>query len=408
MTPTGTVHELSFERHTPEMPRKRRLALFLDGTLKKVDDNTNVSRLKSLCCSPKSADGTDQLLYYHMGVTGLLGLLYGRHLSRNIGLAYEWLIEQYNPGDEIFIFGFSRGAYTARSLTGYIAKCGLLTRGAPLGVNQLYNRYRRPDARTIWNLIESGNAATPEEELMLKYSQPTHIKFVGVWETVGTLGIPWFHIRFISRSTLDFHHTGLRRPMENGFHALAIDEHRQHFPPTLWTLRRPPKDGPNVTIAAPDPNAAPRPLTSVEQRWFVGSHDNIGGGRKNDALANIPLRWIMQKASLHGLAFRNDVVVDSDAVNAPIYDSYSDFCFGVYARRYHPYFRPIGGSPKEQTDGAHANVNETIDVSVFERWRSDPQYRPTNLVDWEKRYGVEIASLHNSVRVDKPNEVVPD
>jgi uncharacterized protein (DUF2235 family) len=97
----------------PEMPAKR-LALFLDGTLKKVDDNTNVSRLKSLC-SPKSADGTDQLLYYHEGVTGFFGLLYGRYLSRNIRLAYEWLIEQYNPGVEIFIFGFSPwGIYGAK------------------------------------------------------------------------------------------------------------------------------------------------------------------------------------------------------------------------------------------------------------------------------------------------------
>jgi uncharacterized protein (DUF2235 family) len=384
---------------------KKRLALFLDGTLKKVENNTNVSRLHSLC-SPKSADGSEQLPYYHPGVTGLLGLLYGRHLSRNIRCAYEWLIDHYNPGDEIFIFGFSRGAYTARSLTGYIAKCGLLKRGAPLGVNQLYNRYRRPDARTIWNLIESRNAGTlgqttPEEKSMLEYSQPIHIKFVGVWETVGTLGIPRFDIRFISRSTLDFHDTGLRRPMENGFHALAIDEHRRQFPPTLWTVRRP-KDS-NVRIAEP------RPLTSVEQRWFVGSHDNIGGGRKNDPLANIPLRWIMKKASLHGLAFRNDVVdEDEDVLKADIYNSYSDFMCGIYARFSSPYLRPIGEPPKEQSDGTHTIVNETIDVSVFDRWRSDSEYRPNNLVDWRKRRNVDIATLNKSVRADEPKEAVPD
>jgi hypothetical protein len=271
-----------------------------------------------------------------------------------------------------------------------------------LGINQLYERYRRPETRTIWNLIESGNAATPEEELMLKYSQPINIKFVGVWETVGALGFPWFHIPGISSSTLGFHHTGLRRPMENGFHALAIDEHRQHFPPTLWTVRRPPREYPNLRIPAP------RPLTSVEQRWFVGSHDNIGGGLKNDPLAKLPLRWIMKKASLHGLAFQNDVVVDSDVGTAPIFDSYSDFCSGFYAIRYKPYFRLIGEPPKEQADGTHINVNETIDVSVFDRWRSDPQYRPNNLVDWAKRHGVDIGKLENSVRTDKHEEVVPD
>ncbi len=241
---------------------KKRLALFLDGTWNTVDDNTNVWRLKSLC-SPKGADGSTQLAHYEIGVSGALGLLFGLGLDKNITDAYEWLIDKYKPGDEIFIFGFSRGAYTARSLAGYIAKCGLLKQGSPLGVKQLNNRYRRPEARTIWELLERRERTTNlEEQWMLKYSQAIPIKLVGVWDTVGALGIPWFHIPGISRSTLKFLHTGLRVPIENGFHALAIDEHRAVFPPTLWTVRKP-KDS-AATIAAP------RPLTSVEQRWFVG------------------------------------------------------------------------------------------------------------------------------------------
>ena len=116
----------------------------------------------------------------------------------------------------------------------------------------------------------------------------------------------------------------------------------------------------------------------------------------------------MKKALLHGLAFQNDVDVDADVLKARIYDSYSDFWYGIYARCNSPYFRPIGEPLKEQTDGTHTIVNETIDVSVFERWRGVPEYRPSNLVDWMERYHVDIATLKTSVRADKPTEVVPD
>src|SRR5437868_13561936 len=96
-----------------DTPQKR-LAVFLDGTWNAVDDNTNVWRLKSLCAS-KSADGAAQLVYYDIGVNGFWGGTFGKGLSANVTEAYEWLIDHYDPGDEIHIFGFSRGAYTARS-----------------------------------------------------------------------------------------------------------------------------------------------------------------------------------------------------------------------------------------------------------------------------------------------------
>jgi len=87
-------------------------------------------------------------------VNGVVGVVFGKGLDENIRLAYEWLIENYNDGDEIFIFGFSRGAYTARSLAGLIAKLGILKPGSPIGVAQLYERYKRSDEQTIWELHE--------------------------------------------------------------------------------------------------------------------------------------------------------------------------------------------------------------------------------------------------------------
>jgi uncharacterized protein (DUF2235 family) len=383
---------------------QKNLAVFLDGTWNAVDSNTNVWRMKSLC-APTAADGMPQRIYYDVGVNGVIGGMFGKGLSKNVQEAYEWLIDNYTLGDRIHIFGFSRGAYTARSLSGFIAKHGLLKPGSPLGVAQLYERYKRSDDRTIWKLREEETAGTlsdvtVEERWLLKYSQCVHVKVVAVWDTVGALGIPAFSIEGISRSTLGFLHTGLRLPIEHGYHALAIDEHRKAFAPTLWSVRKP-KD-PNAVYAAP------RPINSVEQRWFVGAHANVGGGCESDLLAQIPLRWIMKKASTHGLAFRNDIEIDGDVLRAPISDSYDEFMKGAYSKVYGRYSRAIGPDPEEREDGTHTNVNETIDASVFNRWRALKGYRPPNLVAWAEARKVDPAALNSSARADNPSVAASD
>lgn len=383
---------------------KKRLAVFLDGTWNTVSDNTNVWRLRSLCSST-SADGATQVTYYDVGVNGFLGGMLGKGLNDNVADAYKWLIDHYDCGDEIFIFGFSRGAFTARSLAGLISKFGLLKPGAPLSVNQLYGRYRRADDRTIWKLLEARDngtlgECTLEEQWMLKYSQAIPIKLVGVWDTVGAVGIPAFRIEGISRSTFGFLHTGLRLPIENGFHAVAVDEHRRAFSPTLWTTRRP--NDPTAVVAAP------RPITSVEQRWFVGAHGNVGGGCESDLLAQVPLKWMANKSSFHGLTFRSNVEIDGDVIKAPISDSYSDFMYGSYAKCSSRHHRPIGEAPRLLDDGTHSNVNETIDATIFQRWRDVPQYRPPNLVRWAKQHGVNVGDLTTSVKADDPTTIIAD
>jgi uncharacterized protein (DUF2235 family) len=384
--------------------KSKRLALYLDGTWNEVDTNTNVWRMKALTAKMGN-DGKPQLVYYEIGVNGFLGGTFGKGLDQNIKNAYEWLIENYDEGDEIFIFGFSRGAYTARSLAGLIAKLGILKPGSPIGVGQLYERYKRSDEETIWQLYELRDAGkldniTLEERWMLKYSQPAKIKVVAVWDTVGTLGIPAFSIKGVSRSTLGFLHTGLRIHIENAYHALAIDEQRKDFAPTLWDVRH--SNNPN------EPHATPRSMQSVEQRWFVGAHANVGGGYNTDLLAQIPLRWIMEKASTHGLTFRNDVQIDGDVLTAPITDSYVDFMGGSYSKFHKRYYRPIGPDPEIREDGTHENVNETIDRSVFERWRAMSTYRPPNLVNWASRKKVDPATLTDSVSATAPQVIAPN
>jgi len=382
----------------------KRLAVFLDGTLNSVDTNTNVWRMRALTAA-KSADGKAQLVYYEIGVNGFLGGVFGQGLDENIRLAYEWLVENYNDGDEIFVFGFSRGAFTARGLAGLIAIDGILKAGSPIGVTELFDRYKKGNEESIWKLKDieaSGDTRklTEQERWLLKYSQPVNVKVIGVWDTVGSVGVAAGNIPGISRSQFDYLQTGLRIHILNGYHALAIDEHRNDFAPTLWDVRHP-KDR-NAVIAKP------RTLTSVEQRWFVGAHANVGGGYQTDLLPQASLRWMMKKAESQGLSFRSEVNLDGDILKAPIADSWKSFGSGLYALLSPRLYRTIGREPDVEENGTHTNVNETIDTSVFERWRADPTYRPANLAEWAKRKKVDPAQLQASVRADDPRVNVPD
>jgi hypothetical protein len=230
---------------------------------------------------------------------------------------------------------------------------------------------------------------------MIEYSSAVPIKFLGVWDTVGALGIPFGNTP-LSRKSYQFLETDLRINNDFAYHALALDEHRKAFQPTLWT-RTIPKN------SKPEDVRAPRPLKDVEQRWFVGAHANVGGGYNSDLLAQIPLKWMMDKASLHGLQFRKDVVINGDENRAPVADSYAPFMAGLYRCLSAKYYRPIGLPPTTPDPATiTSNINETIDSSIFERWRNDSSYRPPNLVAWGERNKVDIGSLHGSVRADQP------
>lgn len=116
----------------------------------------------------------------------------------------------------------------------------------------------------------------------------------------------------------------------------------------------------------------------------------------------------MKEAESHGLSFRSQVDIDGNALAAPIADSYTDFFHGLYTWFSSPLYRVIGREPDVRDDGSHINVNETIDASVFERWRADSTYRPTNLVEWADRRKVDPAQLNTSIRADDPSTVAPD
>lgn len=377
----------------------KRIALFLDGTWNNVNSDTNVWRMKSLCTT-----GSDQAVYYSAGVGTQFGQrfsggIFGYGLDDEVIHAYQWLIEQFSSGDHIYLFGFSRGAFTARSLSGLIAKCGLLRQGAPISVPQLYARYKKGNAvPTIRGLAHvPGDQRTFEDKWLLKYSMAVPIWLVGVWDTVGALGVPFGHIPLISRSNYGFLDTDLMIENDRAFHALAIDEHREAFAPTLWAK--------TVAVnAAPGDSPPPRTIEQVEQRWFIGAHADVGGGYEDGILAQIPLNWLMAKAAAHGLTFKDSVVLDGTESEGSIHDSFAEMAGGLYKliKLGKPYLRPIGAPPMNDVGKVTTTINETIDVSVFDRWRKDENYRPKNLSSWAQAHNIAPATLRTSVHADNP------
>jgi uncharacterized protein (DUF2235 family) len=376
----------------------KRLAIFLDGTFNTLNNNTNVWRLKSL-----TAQISDQRVYYSQGIGTQRGEIArggiaGYGIDDEIIEAYTWLIQHFDEGDEIFIFGFSRGAYTARSLSGLISKCGVMKLGAPLSIEQLYARYRLYDAPTIRSLQskELPKDASIEEQWLVKYSRPTRVAFVGVWDTVGSMGVPRGSIE-AKVHKYRFLDTHLRLDNENAFHALALDEHREDFEPTFWTR----------TVKTGEVGAPERAIDKVEQRWFVGAHANVGGGYASDPLSQRPLVWLMDKAAGLGLVFLDRVVIDTAQVTPQINDSYREFGHGYYRFFSRRFYRPVGLPPDKGTQATTSRINETIDGSVFERWRADRTYRPPNLVAWSKEKGVDPAKLNGAALATDPKATVP-
>lgn len=379
----------------------RQLALFLDGTWNTTDDNTNIWRLRSICES-----GPEQAVYYDTGVGTAFGErvrggLFGYGLSEEVVQAYRWIMESYRPGDRIFIFGFSRGAFTARSLAGFISKCGMLKPGAPISLKQLYARYRREKINSIRRINTMAESDLCQEEKWLKrYSMPIPIWFQGVFDTVGALGVPFGNFPRLSRTEFSFLETDLRINNTRAFQALAIDEHREAFAPTLW----------KKTVTAGSDSYPPRSIDDVEQRWFPGAHADIGGGYDDGLLAQHPLRWLLNRAKQRGLRVKDEVEIDLDSNLAPIHDSFAQMGGGVYRmiKLGKRHYREIGSKPLVIGNETTTMINESIDASVFDRWRDDKTYRPKNLVTWANVYDVDPTELVSSVRADNPHIEISD
>jgi uncharacterized protein (DUF2235 family) len=349
------------------MKSNKRLIVLFDGTWNDPQDLTNVYQLSTLI---EAKDGDiEQRFFYEPGVgTGawdkLRGGLFGYGLSKNLLKGYDWLIRRYQAGDEIWIFGFSRGAYTARSLVGLIRKCGLLNTSTPDLLARAENLYRTKSAAP-----ESAQC----QAFRQSYSQEVRIHFLGVWDTVGALGIPGTMIS--EQGFYAWHDTELSKIVSYAYHAMAIDEHREAYKVAMWTNTGGQQKPENI---------------AVEQRWFIGAHANVGGGYGHDPLANIALGWMLDKARAAGLKLKPFSVPPEAYLCQPT-DAYRAFAYGMYAwvkglfsKGDGRFYRPYYGSPPVITEAAASPVtavNVTLDASVAAKWQAQPDYRPPTLVD---------------------------
>jgi hypothetical protein len=269
-------------------------------------------------------------------------------------------------------------------------------------MKQLYARYRMRKVVASIRALEGRDPKSLdlEDRLIQKYSQSIPIWFQGVWDTVGTLGVPIPYLPRVSRRAFKFLETDLHIDHTHAFHAIAIDEHRPDFKPTLW-VKSTNKTGDNFP---------PRQFAQVEQRWFVGAHANVGGGYADDLLAQAPLRWIAARAVQHGLVLRHQIDSDVGDTQSPVRNSFAEMAWGLYrvARLGIPHLRKIGAEPLDTGTAIVSNINESIDASVFDRWRADSNYRPANLVEWANRHGIKPVEIKSSVKASAPLEVLSE
>lgn len=402
--------------------RGKCIVVLLDGTWNDSDagnTDTNIVRLRELIAASLDQDdpaqsagddfvkrrtfnGRPVVLYYDRGVgTGgfldkYLGGALGAGLERGVRRAYRFLSNTYDPDDEVYIFGFSRGAYTARSLAGFMAVAGLLRRRENNAINEsrAWDYYRTNPKDRLQPV------ANQLRGLGHEVSSPL-ISCLGVFDTVGARGIPirWFWRE--NRDLFEFHDVELSTISQTNLHALAIDEHRESFQATIW--RRP---------------AFLDISSSTEQVWFVGAHADIGGGYINDydrvidvpgkgqvvrkGLDDISLDWMIKRVKAHHPAFplRASALLFGEEQKAidqtwALRGVQHEAREGIY--RVFPFaLRSIGNSSTRfgawsrqrfVSQDRHASpIGEMVHISALERWGKvfnsgwiERSYEPRNL-----------------------------
>ena len=272
----------------PPKAGRRRLIVCCDGTWNSPvqQRETNVVQLLRAIQPEGTVAGAPvtQIAYYHLGVgTGnvldrILGGGTGVGLSSSVKACYGFLVDNYLPGDEILLFGFSRGAFVVRSMAGMIALVGLL---------QKHEMFRFTDAWNCYACSPRQRDPAVLDAIAPARHQDVPINCIGVWDTVGALGVPGTQL---CASAYAFHHTSLSSTVRHAFQALAIDERRGNFQPAVWVK----SDRTQV----------------LEQVWFAGVHSNIGGGYREHGLSDTTLLWMISRLLAHDVLDLDTTQID--------------------------------------------------------------------------------------------------
>jgi len=305
------------------MPKN--IVVFSDGTGQEggKGNNTNVYKLFNMI-----EDRTNmQISFYDRGLgTGwrkITGNVGGMGISKNIRECYEFIFENYQAGDNIFLFGFSRGATTVRSLSGFIHLFGILPKSRPELIKQAYKIYKESDETTRKNLAN--------DFISRHHNQWCKIKFLGVWDTVDALGLPFkkldFFVDWIPLFRHKYHNLKLSESVEHARHALAIDDERLTFHPKIW-----------------DKEIKEHQI--MKQVWFSGMHTDVGGGYKEQELSDIPLTWMVMEAKEFGLRIypKNEIKINQNC-DGTMHDSRKGFPKSLFRKKIRSWNSDTHGKP---------------------------------------------------------------
>lgn len=295
----------------------KRLAFCFDGTWNRIDSEnpTNVARIAQ-SISRFDAQGHPQIIYYDEGVGTSAterwsGGIFGHGMREKIIRAYHELVLNYEPGDEIYVFGFSRGAFTARSFIGLLRNCGIMSRrslhhiraAVALYMSRTKDDHPNSEEARLFRFRHCPTICLPgdrawrqsvDPELDVSTMIELRVAYLGVWDTVGALGIPK-HLKLLAwlSGHHQFHDTNLSSFVLKARHGMAADERRRSFEPGIWT---------NLDdLNDPYPDRQP-----YEQLIFPGVHSAVGGGGPVRGLSDAALEWVFEGASEQGLEFDTD------------------------------------------------------------------------------------------------------
>lgn len=293
------------------MPRN--IAIFCDGTWQdeSKNDATNVRKLKD-AFDQATDKGNDDFCYYIKGV-GTSGGRFARFfqgatglgLSNDVKEGYKAICKYYKKGDRIFLIGYSRGSYTARSIAGLIGAVGIIdVRQYPEDLNLIRDLFQYDLDEVVDAVFEYYRDPPARRDVrdlrrIRRVDFDPMIQAVGVFDTVGALGIPIYDEDFAINRRFQFHDVTLGRGIRHAYHAVAIDEQRFPFRATLWE-KQPETDD-----------------QILEQVWFPGDHGDVGGGKpaKASGLANIALWWMAEKLSGAGLPLDLNALHSSNPID---------------------------------------------------------------------------------------------
>ena len=334
----------------------------IDGTGDDRDYPTNVLRL-ARGIAPHTSDGLKQIVFYDWGVGTdnhkVSGAIAGNGLEKNVMDCYRFIVHNYDDGDEIILFGFSRGAYTVRCLAGMLNNCHILKSSEASLIPKAFELYK-------------DTSAPPKSEKATKWRTANSIPnsgkvhFIGVWDTVGSLGLPFTFFGLLKRKDL-FYDSWIGSNIEIARHALSLDEKRDDFEATVWNKEKDQQEG-------YDPSEY-----NLKQVWFAGTHTDVGGGyppdkEDNTHLSDIPMMWMLKEAQKEiNLELDAFLPVKKEKQN-PLAKQH-DSLTGIFA---------LLGSRIRTMESTHK-----VHASVIERLQNDSNYECVPIENYKAKYGAD-------------------